>query len=300
MNPTTGYLDRTTQELSVDLRPDAEPGRDLLGTHVQSAEDRAVFQVFLERSDDGAAIVAELERWERGEDGTYAAVPDPDETVEIPLTWPLNVTLSREMKRDDPDVFSNLLGIALRLGRNINADTDADAEVWNGTVTAIDNQRLAEDRERRTERWRVGVDARFGKATLEYLLRRDAQGAIVATCPVAPGPDVAGSARQSPDFLWQDFPDVGSKGVEQGEWIVNETMVERGIVAVDWQPGAPGGFYVFDDHIKNTFELLYCGLAGYGWTVVHGNKRYGFTDEDAWTAAVERLTALRGALSFED
>ncbi len=292
VDPETGYPSRTTETTAVDLRPDAPAGRDLLGTHVQDAAERAVFKVYVERSGDGTAeIVAELERWEAGEGGAFAPVPDPDEEVRIPLTWPLSVTCSREMKRDDPEVFAELLAIALREGRNINADTDMAAEVWNGTVTAITNERLAEDRERRTERWRVKIEARFGDVTLEYLLRRDEHGAVVATCPL-PG-------RKAPDFLWQDFPDVGSKGVQAGEWIVNETMVERGIVEVAWQPSAPGGFYVFDDQVKNVYEQLFAALGGYPYTVVHGNKRYGFADEAAWKAAVETLTELRAALSFQ-
>jgi len=33
---------------------------------------------------------------------------------------------------------------------------------------------------------------------------------------------------------------------------------------------------------------------------VHNNKRYGFEDEAGWQEAVDRLTGLRAALSFEE
>jgi len=298
VDPASGYLSKTREPTTVDLRPEAAPGRDFLGTHLHSPEDRSLYRVYLDRA-GSPAIVAELERWEADE-GAWRAVPQPGETVRVPLVAPLAVTLSREMKRDDPDVFTELLAIATREGRNINADTDMAAEVWNGTVTRIHSERLAEDRQRGTEHWRVGIDARFGKATLEYLLRREPDGAVEAMCPLTPGDDVQGSRRQAPDFLWQDFPDVGSKGHEQGEWVVNESMVDRGIAQVRWEPSAPGGFYVYDDHVKNVYEQLFCGLGGYPFTVVHNNKRYGFEDEAGWQEAVDRLTGLRAALSFEE
>ena len=298
VDPTSGYLSRTRKTTRVQLQPDAEPGRDFLGTHLHSPEDRSLYRVYLDRG-DAPRIVAELERWEQDGDA-WVPVPQPGKTVVLPLAAPLAVTLSREMKRDDPEVFTELLHIATRQGRNINADTDMAAQVWNGTVTKIHSERLAEDREGRTEHWRVGIDARFGRATLEYLLRRDDHGAVEASCPLPPGDDVPRNRRQAPDFLWQDFPDVGSKGVEGGEWIVNQTMVKRGIAEVHWEPSAPGGFYVYDDQVKNVYEMLFCALGGYPFTVVHDNKRYGFADEAAWRSAIEDLQAKRSALSFEE
>jgi hypothetical protein len=288
IDPSSGYLTRSTETTTLDLRPDASPGRDLLGTHVKSPQERTLYRVWLERGEE-PAMVAELERWEQGDEG-WVAVALPDQTVRMPLVAPLSVTLSREMKRDNPEVFQELLDVAIRQGVNINADTSAEAEVWNGTVMAIENQRTGVDREARTEQWRVAVTARFGKATLEYLLRRDEEGRVQDYCPLA--------ARwgQSPDFLWQDFPDVASKGVEQGDWVVNEAMVEREIVELEWQPTATGGVYVHDDHIKNVFELLFCGLGGYPFTIMHGNKRWGFGDRDSWEAARSKLSALRAAL----
>jgi hypothetical protein len=76
-------------------------------------------------------------------------------------------------------------------------------------------------------------------------------------------------------------------------------MWERNIVDVKHQPDMPGEVYVYDDHFKNVLELLYCGLSGYHWTIVHDNKRFGFKDQDAWQTAVDELTKLRSALTFE-
>ena len=287
-DPATGHLRSDREETTIGLGPDA--ARSFLGTHLDDAAKRRLYRVFWDPR--AAEIVAELEEWQRL-DGRYGAVRLESEDVHLPIVAPLDVTLSREMRRDEPSVFDELLRVATRQGQNINADTDMKAEVWNGTVTGLSTERLAEDRERRTEHWRVEVVARFGNAHYEYLLRRDEAGGIVDTCALV-------TTGMSPDFLWQDWPDVASKGVIDGDWIVNSTMVERGIVRVEPDDSAPGGYYVHDDHLKNVYELCYCAFAGLGWSVVHGNKRYGFADEAAWTAAVGALTTLREAVEFEE
>ena len=285
--PATGHLREDREDTSVDLAGGTE--RSFLGTHLDDAATRRLYRVYWDPRT--SEIVAELEEWQKL-DGRYAAVRLDDEDVHLPIVAPLDVTLSREMRRDEPTVFDELVGIAMRQGQNINADTDMKAAVWNGTVTQLSTERLAEDRERRTEHWRVKVVARFGNAMYEYLLRRDASGRVIDTCALV-------TTGMSPDFLWQDWPDVASKGVIDGDWIVNRSMVERGIVKVETDASAPGGYYVHDDHLKAVYELCYCAFAGCGWTVVHANKRYGFTDEATWTAAIEALSALRAAVRFE-
>jgi len=80
---------------------------------------------------------------------------------------------------------------------------------------------------------------------------------------------------------------------------VNRTMLERGIVAARHDPSVPGGIYVEDDHIKHVFEMLYSAMSGHRFTLVHGNKRFGYTDEAAWRADIDAIAKLRGALTFE-
>ena len=298
---TTGYPSRRSTETVVDLRAEPTETRCYLGTAMKDPARREVYRVYLDRETGG--IEALLDRYERGEDGAYRPVELPDETVKLPLVAPLSVTLSHEMKHDDPAMFQSLLEVALRQAQNICADTDMRAEVWNGVVTRLDSERVAADPETRVEHWRVRIVARFGSATLEYLVRRTPAGEPEAYCPV-PGEQTAGAA---PDFLWQDIPDVASKGVESlgghpdapPVWVVNDTMADREIVSVSDDPEVPGGVYVYDDHIKNLFELLFCGLGGFGFTLVHGNKRYGYADEEAWAADVARCDALRPAVAFE-
>lgn len=289
IDPETGYLREERREIEIDLGPDGEGKRYDLGTHVEDAAARRLWRVTLDREQN--AIVAEMDEYARV-DGRWAPRRLPEKTVVLPLAAPLTATLSREMKLDDPRAFQTLLSIAMRQGQNICADTDMTHPVWNGLVTRIAAKKEGENRAARVERWRVDIEARFGRATLDFLMRRDAEGEPVAYCPV---PAEHGRDR-APDFLWQDFPDVGSKGVEGGDWIVNRTMWDRGIVSVEVEPDAPGGFYVHDDHVKNVYEMIYCALGGLPWTVVHGNKRYGFADEATWRAAVERLKKLRSAL----
>ena len=287
----TGYPREETRTVVLDLRPGAG-GRQELGTHLSNAARREVFRVYYDP--ETPAIVAELDRWVR-EGDRYVPRPVPERTVTVPLRDPLRVTLSRETRRDDPALFQALLGVALRQAQNINADTEMCSAVWNGTVTRIAVRRVSEDAPTRTERWRVDLEARFGDATLDYLLRRSETGEPEAYAPVA-----SESGGQSPDFLWQDFPDVGSKGIEGGRWVVNETMLVRDIVQVDDDRTAPGGIYVHDEHIKSTYEILFAALGGYPHTIVHANKRWGFRDEAAWQQAVDAIGERRAALTFQE
>jgi hypothetical protein len=318
----TGYPLQRDATIVLDLRPGADAGpsgRFFLGTHIDDVAARKLLRVYYEPAK--RRIVAEMEQYtQRG--GKWTAMPRPSENLEVPLQMPLRCTLSREMKRDDPSQFTSLLQLALRQARNICADTDQEAAVWNGVVVQLDVQKVAANADARTERWRVDLTARFGEATLDYLVRRDERGEPEAYCP-------ATSERVSarwPDFLWHDVPDVGSKGMENGDWVVNEAMQTREIVTVRPNRSVAGGYYVYDDHIKNVYELVFAGLAGYTHTVVHDNKRYGFRPafgaegdehegpaerasgaegdeheqpEKAWKAAIERIERLRAALTFE-
>jgi hypothetical protein len=178
--------------------------------------------------------------------------------------------------------------------KNICADTDEAAAVWNGVVTTLDATKISTNVAAGTERWRVDFKARFGTARLDYIVQRGADGEPLDYCPV---PAEEGAPKW-PDFLWHDIPDVGSKGFVDADWVVNETMVDREIIEVLPDASVPSGFYVYDDHIKNTFELIYCGLAGYAYTIVHDNKRYGFESRQEWEAAIARLRTLRAGVTF--
>lgn len=292
----TGYPKQTDETTVLDLRPGADPGpsgRFFLGTHIDDVGERKLLRVYYEPA--GNRVVAQMQQYTR-RDGKWAASPIPAEDIEVPLLLPLRCTLSREMKRDDPSQFTSLLQLALRQAHNICADTDQEAAVWNGVVTKMEVSRVGANPEARTERWRVKLTARFGEATLDYLVRRDERGEPEAYCPATSERDWG----RWPDFLWHDVPDVGSKGVENGDWVANEAMLERGIVTVRANASVGGGYFVYDDHIKNVFELVFAGLAGFAYTVVHDNKRYGFRSVEAWKAATESLEQLRAALTFID
>jgi hypothetical protein len=273
--------------LTIDLRPETK-GRTFLGTHLDDPGVRELYRVYLDR--DQPAVVAELWRWDQS---TGKEVHVAQDDITLPLHSPLSTSLSREEGIDDPASFQALIHLALHLGQNICADTDFESPVWNGVVTRMQVERLAVNESARVERWRVHFEARFGEATLGFMVRRASDGTPEAYCPVG------GNAEPTPDFLWQDLPDIASKGTEGGSWVVNQSMLEREIVKVRLDAQEQGGWYVEDDHVKNAFELLYTALAGYQHTIVHQNKRYVFQDAAAWTAAREQLDALRGQLSFE-
>ncbi len=295
IDPESGYVRASTARTVLDLAAGAsgpDDGMFFLGTHVDDAARRRLYRVYWDPANH--EIVAKL--FEHLQvDGVWQARARPGEDVRLPMAPGGPMTLSREMKRDNPAQFQALLDIALRQGKNICADTDKESAVWNGVVTRLSARKLASNAAAGVEHWKVDIKARFGSAELAYLVRRDARGEPTDFCPAHD--DTAGS--EWPDFLWHDIPDVGSKAFSRGEWVVNATMLERGIVSLGQDPSVDAGVYVRDDHIKNVFELLYCGLADVRFTVVHNNKRYGFTDRAAWEAAVERLDTLRSQLRFE-
>lgn len=282
-----GQLIQELRVLEIDLRPETT-GRTLLGTELYDASARELYRVYLDH--DQPAVISELWRWDPQ---TGQELHDPDYDVVDPLANPLYTTLSRELRIDDPAAFQALIELALRRGENICADTDFQSPVWNGVVTGMQVERLAVNEAARVERWRVRFAARFGAAALDFMVRRAPDGTPENFCPIA------SAESPTPDFLWQDLPDIASKGVEAGAWVVNRAMQEREIVRVRKAPDEQGGWYVQDDHVKNSFELLYTALAGYRYTIVHQNKRYVFEDEVAWLAARARLDQLRGQLEFQ-
>ena len=291
-----GYPIRRPLQVVLDLRDEApeDARRVFLGAQLHDAARRTLWKVWLDVDD--ARVDAKVVEVKRDASGAWTEVELEGQGVVIRLQQPLQLTLSREMKRDDPAMFRTLVETALRTGQNICADTDMKAEVWNGVVTRIEAERVAENRPKRVEHWRIKMRARFGTATLEYFMRRDARGEPEAWCPV-PGES---AQDPQPDFLWQDFPDVGSKGRVDGDWVVNRSMLDRGIVTVEQRWDMPGGVYVHDDHVKNVYEILFSGLAGKRYTIVHGNKRWGFVEKAQWEEHVGRLDAWRGTRSTPD
>lgn len=93
---------------------------------------------------------------------------------------------------------------------------------------------------------------------------------------------------------------MGSKARIGADWAANQAMLQRNIVEIQHNRALSGGVYVADDHIKQVYELLWTALSGHRWAIVHDNKRYAFSDEASWQAAVEHLRALRSRLRFVD
>jgi len=291
IDPDSGYPIQKTETLVVDLGPDA-PARQLLGTFLYDATKRHIYRFYFETG-DAPKIVGALDTHER-KDGKWTAVEDPAEAYSLPLVPGGTTTLSREMKRDQPEAFQTLLDVALRAAQNICADTDQESEVWNGAVTGIDAAKKGENLEARTEHWSYRFKARFGTATLEYLVRRSATGEPEAYCPVQGESDW----QKQPDFLWLDHPDVGSKAVVDGHWVVNEKMIERDLVYARHAGWAGGETFVHDEYVKHLFELLFCAMSGRRWTVLHAAKRYAFDSEADWKKAKRNARAARGRLDF--
>lgn len=283
-----------TRKIRLDLRAGArgpDRGRFPLGSFVADAAERRITRVFYDPR--GPALVRQDAWAERGAAGWRVRVSADEHRT--PLSRRRACGLARETRRDDPAMYQALLDAALHRGQPICADTDAEAPVWNGMVTRLDVALERENPAARVQLWRIELTARFGAAVLRYMVRRDAEGKPEHHCPVP-----ARRGEQWPDFLWSELPDVASKARIGGRWMVNRTMVERGVVTIEPDRSVEGGFYVHDDHVKNVYELLFCALSEFRWTIVHGGKRYGFTDRRGWAAARKRLIDRARALSFAD
>lgn len=291
-DPNTGYPRQKKQRTLIDLRERPRYDRCFLGTYIDDVHARRLYKMYLDR--DKNRIIGELYVYEQRR-GTWRPRQVRDQSYEVPLAQPLRVTLSHEMRRDRPELFQALLDLALRTGQNICADTTREAPVWNGVVTRLDVRKVAENVQRRVQSWRVDVRARFGRALFEYMVRRNEVGEPVEYCVVIP----EDAQVESPDFFYQEFPDVGTKVQVGSTWLVNKPMLDRDIISLVRDSSAAGGFHVQDDHIENVCEIMYSVLAGHRYSIVHDNRRYGFTSKSEWDAHVAELKKRRAALSFE-
>lgn len=285
-----GDIHLRTRRVRIDLRRSARKP-SLLGAVVVDAEARRIARWFYDPR--GPALVRRDEWAEK--DGARFRVRVSADERRTRLAASRTCSLVREIRRDDPAMYQEVLDAALLEGRPCVADTDAEAAVWNGMVTRLDVAIERENPAARVQLWRIDVAARFGTAVLRYMVRRDAKGEPLAYCPVP-----AARGEQWPDFLWSELPDVASKAKIDGRWMANRTMVERGVVTIEPDRSVEGGFYVHDDHVKNVFEVLFCALSEYRWTIVHDGKRYGFTDRAKWDAARKRLLARAKKLRYDE
>lgn len=290
-DPRSGYYKRKEQSTVVDLRRRPQHRRCLLGTRLWKSARREIFHYYLDRSDE--SIVAELYRHLRRE-GRWQAVLVPEYTRRTRLKRPLSATLRREVMRDDPMSYYPLIKRALRHGEPINADTDMGQVVWNGLVTRLDAKKLRSSPKTGVEQWQVEVDARHGKATIDLLLRRGANGEVTQACPVQ-GPH---GWRNCPDFFWQHYPDVGTLVQQDKALLVNLSMLGTGVISHTSGNNSDGD-QVFDDHIRQVHEVLYCAQAPYPWTILHDNRRYGYREKEAWMEARTRLARLRASVRFK-
>ncbi len=289
---SAGYLTTRPLNIDIDLRSDNHGEAIFLGAQTRDLSDRSVWKVWLDVQ--SGRVEGRVFQTVRDADGQWTEQARPEQDVVLQLALPITLTVSRETKRDDPAMFQTLLQRALRSGQNICADTDMKAEVWNGVVVRIDAQKLREDRSRRVEHWRFDLVARFGGASLEYLVRKDEMGEPIAWCPL----DDEDSEQRQPDFLWQEFPDVGSKAWVNGRWMANEAMEDRGIISWAVRASENREKVIEDDHIKHVFEVIFSALSGRRFSVVHNNRRWIFDHEDDWKDAIDNLSALRERCLF--
>ena len=187
--------------------------------------------------------------------------------------------VSRELTGgDDVKGKYRMLETAVRSGQKIATDSDVREQVWNGEVHGIRMDTAWRSPDGKWERVDVRVDATFGAGkTGSYLNKLDDEGKIIDQMELSP----------VVDFFWQDEPRIAPLISERGNWLVNRSMYERGVISTGGEMMSSTGA------LQDLNDLVYLGLKTKDskpvYTIVHEGKRLVYPDEAAWKADIARL-----------
>ena len=189
--------------------------------------------------------------------------------------------LSKEMESGD-DVKNKLkmLEDAVRTGGKIATDSDARDQVWNGEVHAVRFKTDWRSPDGLWERVTVNVDATFGTGKVgSFLHKLDDKGGIVDSMEL----------KAAVDFYWSDNPRIAPLISERGNWYVNESMKNRGVVDIGAGRSASLGM------LQDLNDLIFLGLKAKDnkklFTIVNDGKRYVYEDKAAWDKDVAAIKA---------
>jgi subtilisin-like proprotein convertase family protein len=190
-----------------------------------------------------------------------------------------DIEIGREMtKGDDVADKVGMLEEALRTGGKIATDSSKREEVWNGEVHGITLKTEWRSDDGLWERVAVEIDATFGTDKVGTILNKlDAEGNVIDSMEI----------EAAVDFYWKDRPRVAPLVSERGNWYVNKSMYDRGVVALGDEMMASLGA------VTDMNDLIYLGLKARDneklFTIVHEGKRLVYTDKAAWEADIKKL-----------
>jgi subtilisin-like proprotein convertase family protein len=260
-----------------EIDPTATAGdKVLIGTELTDIAGRALQRIYYNpATKDLSAVTA---TFIAGADGKFLA----HEGTPQSLGKLRGVELGAELKAgDDVQAKLAMLEEAVRTGKKIATDSDTGMQVWNGEVHAIRKTLEWRSPDGRWEREGVTIDATFGSNKVgTFLHKLDDEGRIIESMEV----------NAAVDFYWADNPRIAPLISERGNWWVNKSMQDRGVVTLGAGKMASLGA------MQDLMDLVYLGLSAKGnakvFTIVHEGKRYVYDTEAAWKADVDKI---RGA-----
>lgn len=258
---------------SFALDPAATEGeRVLIGAEIANINNRELNRYYY---DPASKEVVEVATKFVEENGQYVA----KEGSERKLGKLQGMELGREMiANDDIQNKLKMLEEAVRVGGKIANDSDTREQVWNGEVHAIRMDTEWRSDDGKWERVGVHIDATFGSGKVGTLLHKlDDEGNVVDSLEV----------KAAVDFYWRDRPRIAPLVSERGNWFVNRSMYDRGVIELG------DGMSTSLAAMQDLSDLIYLGLKAEGgkklYTIVHEGKRLVYEDEAAWKADVEKL-----------
>jgi subtilisin-like proprotein convertase family protein len=262
-------------KLAFELDPTASSGdKVLIGTQLTDIDGRKLDRYYYDPASKNVSVVPTSFVQESGK---YVA---KEGTAQV-VGKLKGVELAREMQAGD-DVQGKLamLEEAVRTGRKIATDSDTGMQVWNGEVHSIKKTTEWRSPDGKWEREAVTIDATFGAGKVgSFLHKLDDEGRIVETMEL----------KAAVDFYWADNPRIAPLISDRGNWWVNESMADRGVV--DLGAGKQASLSA----IQDLNDLIYLGLQAKDskklFTIVHQGKRYVYEDEAAWKADSDKLKA---------
>lgn len=247
-------------------------GKVLVGTELTDVTGRTLERIYFDPATKELSTVPTSFVEQNGKFTAQEGTPRP-------LGKLRSVELGQELKSGD-DVAGKLamLEEAVRTGKKIATDSDTGMQVWNGEVHAIRKNLEWRSPDGKWEREGVTIDATFGSNKVgSFLHKLDDEGRIVETMEIS----------AAVDFYWSDNPRIAPLISERGNWWVNKSMQDRGIV--DLGAGKLASLGAMQD----LMDLVYLGLSAKSnaklFTIVHEGKRYVYENEAAWRTDVNTL-----------
>ena len=175
----------------------------------------------------------------------------------------LRLSIVKEMRMELPMKFDTSFDQALLEGKQLCADLDATAEVWNGVVLSIQRERVHCSRDASsgavTTEWKVKLNGRFGFGShAHYVEKRDSEGKVRQAFKSLWDGMKEGIlvdtkqtlestlGRRYVDTLWYEAPQVfvwGRPSTPKAATWVNEKMLHYNVISDDGA-GSPNTAYI--------------------------------------------------------